>query len=188
VGDRGTVSAMLALSQVLLTLLYGPLGCRGATPPREPGPLVAPDAWEWVDAAEDPFSDRPSAVSCDEGAWLMEAIGPDDSLSVDTTDCDYLAVRQPALLDVEPGDELFVRLWHYDLSAGADAEAHAALWFGGALSWEDRVPIPSESGMLAPEWAAEVAVSAGEDIYFHLHNHGANSYNLIEVSVTPPQD
>jgi len=175
---------MLLLS---LTLL-GPIACRGATVPRDPGPLVDPTAWEWVDAADDPFDDRPDDVSCPEDAWPLEVIGPDDSLSVDTADCDYLTVRQPALIAVEPGDALFMRLWHYELDASSAATAHAALWFGGALSWEDEVSIPSESGMLAPEWEAGAAVAAGDDVYFHLHNHGANSYNLIEVSVTPPQD
>lgn len=170
---------MSALMSIAMTL-----ACR---PQRAPAALVKPEAWVWTEASEDPSGDRPASVSCDEDAWYPEAIGLDESLAVDTLDCDYLAVHQPLLADVLEGDGLFVRLWHYELSAPEPTSAHWALHVGDALLYEETLDIPAESGMSAPEWTAERDYAAGEAVYFHLHNHGANSYNLIELSVIPPE-
>jgi hypothetical protein len=56
---------------------------------------------------------------------------------------------------------------------------------GGDVAWQARVPIPSGSGLLSPEWLASRELPAGTPVHFHLHNHGANSWSLIELSVGP---
>jgi hypothetical protein len=169
-------------------MLFLLLACRGAAAPRDAAPLVDPELWAEAAADEDPFGDRPDAVSCDEGGWYVEELGPDLSLAVDTIGCDYFTGSQPALVSLLAGDTLSGRLWHYDLDAMDGGEAHAAVMIGGELVWEEYVPIPSESGMLLPEVVVERDFEAGEEVWFHLHNHGSNSYNLIDLIATPPEE
>jgi hypothetical protein len=70
------------------------------------------------------------------------------------------------------------------LTAPAASEAHLALQVGEHLIWEAFVPIPTDSDLLMDTWTAPADIPAGEDIYFHVHNHGNNEYNLIEVSLS----
>ncbi len=144
-----------------------------------------PSLWTLTAEADDPFSDRPASFTCADDAWGAELIGPEMSLHLDTEDCAYLTVQQPSLMEIREGDLLFLRLWHYELTSSDGGEGHAALMTGAGLLWEEYIPIPAESGMSAPEWEADVNLPEGEIIWFHLHNHGSNSWNLIEVSDTP---
>ena len=153
--------------------------------PRPEAQLVDAVRWAEVASPDDPFDDRPDGSFCETGAWLPEDLNLELSLGVDTGDCNYLTVVQPLLADVIPGDELYMRLWHYELIAGRPAQAHAALWADGQVLWDVWVPIPSESGMVAPRWISQIYLEEGTPIMFHLHNHGANSWNLIEVSRNP---
>ena len=155
-------------------------------PPRAPGDLIDPEAWVFVDAAQDPFSDRPTDPACEDDAWGAELMGPEMSLGVDTADCHYLVVRQPALAEALAGDALFMRLWHYELVADDAAEAVAAAWAARDEIWRERVAIPAPSGMLAPEWEAPVDIAEGDDVYFRISNHGSNAWNLLELSFAPP--
>jgi len=172
------------MTPALHALLLG-LGC---AEPRAPGELVDPEAWSYVDAGRDPFSDRPADPQCGDDAWGPELMGPEMSLGIDTESCHYLVVRQPALAEVLEGDMLFMRLWHFELTASVDAvEAVAALWAGGREIWRGGEEIPSESAMLAPEWGAPVDIPEGDDVYFRISNHGSNAWNLLELSFTPPE-
>lgn len=47
--------------------------------------------------------------------------------------------------------------------------------------FDEHVPIPSESGMIAPTVVAPKAYPRGTPVYFHLHNHGQNTWNLLEL-------
>jgi len=168
-----------------LLLLTGALTGCPTEPEPEPEPiwLVDHHAWEYVeDPADDPLDDRPDPIECLDTAWSYEFIG-EGSLELRTIDCNYLAVRQPALTDVAAGEELHVRLWHHELTAADPAEAHAAIVAQGEVIWEIRHDIPGDSGMDAPTWAAEEDIDAGDEIVFHLHNHGTNTWNFIELSV-----
>jgi hypothetical protein len=113
---------------------------------------------------------------------MSEALGGDDAFSVDTGRCSYLTVMQPALRAVAAGEVLQVRLWHFDLTAFEPAEAHAAVLVDGLALLDERVPIPSPGGLLVKEVPAERVIPAGAPVYFHLHNHGTNSWSLVEVS------
>ena len=145
--------------------------------------LVDPQAWTWTD--NDPIGDGPEAVLCPDEAWGVEAFDNEVALEVDTALCNLLSVQQTVLVDVSTRDTLYMRLWHDTLSASEPAEAHAALWADGQLLWEDWVPIPSESGMLAPSVRPSLPLAAGSRIVFHLHNHGSNSWSLLELTRNP---
>jgi hypothetical protein len=50
---------------------------------------------------------------------------------------------------------------------------------------DERIPIPRPGGLIARQRTLERALPAGAPVYFHLHNHGANSWSLVEVSAGP---
>lgn len=156
-----------------------------SAPVRPRAPLVASDSWEIVSAEEDPFPDRLSNASCPEDAYMPELLGAEPVFSVDTGDCTYITARQPALRDVAKGETFVARVWHFALDAGESAEAHVALRIGDTTVLDARVPIPSAGGLIAVEEPAISAFSAGTPIYFHLHNHGDNSWSLVELSAGP---
>lgn len=58
-----------------------------------------------------------------------------------------------------------------------------AFAFGGREVWrlERRVPFPPAVEAFTVELTAPVP--AGTSIFFHVHNHGANSYYLLAVDV-----
>ena len=82
-------------------------------------------------------------------------------------------------------DVLELRLWHSNLEADEPAEAHAALRIADELVWEDYIPIPTDSAMMTARIEHHPAFAQGAPVVFHLHNHGSNSWNLLEVSVSP---
>lgn len=141
-------------------------------------------AWERVnDAAEDVFGDeRPEDLLCDEILGIgTEMFGPDLVLEINTDFCDYATVRQPTLRPLLAGDTVTLRAWHYELTTPAPAEAHLALAIDGALVWETYVPSPAEGAFVDAELVVERDVPTGAELQFHVHNHGANSYDLLSI-------
>jgi hypothetical protein len=147
--------------------------------------LVVPALWQVLEPAEDPFDDRPAEIHCGAGAAMAELLGGEGSFSVDTGACDYLTVTQGTRRAVAAGELLKVRLWHFDLSAPEPAEAHAAVRVDGLPLLDERIPIPKPGGLITAQLLAPRAIPQGAPVLFHLHNHGANSWSLVEVSAGP---
>ena len=53
-----------------------------------------------------------------------------------------------------------------------------------STSWTKRLPIPAEGGLIVKEVRATSAIPAGSTVFFHLHNHGMNSWALVELSAS----
>jgi hypothetical protein len=164
----------------ILALMLYQMGC--STEPPEPEMLVNHELWVETDPSDDPFSDRPEKIDCNPLAYGHEFIG-EHSFEVETQNCDYITARQPSLTDVEVGDELKFRLWHNAL-VGPEGESHISVMLVDTVLWDLHLAIPGESGLLSDVFISEVDAPAGSDIFFHLHNHGANTYNFIDFSVT----
>jgi hypothetical protein len=174
----------------------GALAPRGAgldlSPPDSGAPeqaahtgLALPERWSLLDATADPFSDRPAVVDCPMAGVTPETLSDERVLGVETGWCNYLTASQPTLRAVAAGEEIKVRLWHFELFASEPAEAHAAVLVDGLAVLDERVPIPGPGGLIVRKVVAARAIPAGATAYFHLHNHGANSWALVEVSVGP---
>jgi hypothetical protein len=157
----------------------------GAAPRAERIPLVVHDLWRRVEAPADPFEDRPALAGCSASATMAEVLAGESAFSIDTGSCNYLTARQPTLFDVAEGQPINVRLWHFELSAPEPAEAHVAVVIDGLLLLDERVAIPHAGGLISKQVRAARAIPAGATVYLHLHNHGANSWSLIEVSSGP---
>jgi hypothetical protein len=156
-------------------------------PARARASLVDPSAWQVMAAVDDPFADRPEDPSCADGSFVPEWLADEAVFSVDTGGCSYLTARQSTLRQVAAGESLALRVWHFALTAGESAVAHVAVQLGDELLLDQSVAIPSKGGLLSLEQVAPSAVPAGTPVYFHLHNHGDNSWSFVELSAGPPQ-
>ena len=147
--------------------------------------LVASNAWRVMGAVDDPFDDRPEGASCPDGAYMAELLSETPVFSVDTGDCTYLTAEQRSLRHVVAGEKLVVRVWHFALHASESALAHVAVRVGERTLLDTTVPIPAAGGLINIEQAASESIPEGAPVYFHLHNHGDNSWSLVELSTGP---
>lgn len=160
------------------------LGACGGEPPPETdagtpapipeGPLLDPNAWTIVEAADDPFDDRPADVDCRVGGFGPEA----GIFEVETDICPYLTAVQPLPADIPAGAKLTTVVWHLALFAEAPARGHVAVQVADTLVFETAPPIPGPEGVYPVEWIAPEPLPAGTPVYFHVHNHGYNSWRL----------
>jgi hypothetical protein len=146
-------------------------------------PLARPEEWVVTDALHDPFGDRPADADCASTGYMPEVLSGELVFSVDTGLCSYLTATQPSLLAVEPDSTFFVRVWHFALTAPEDSEAHVAIRIGDHDIVNRMVPIPAPGGLLVDSGPIGRSFPAGTPVYFHLHNHGDNSWSFIELSV-----
>jgi hypothetical protein len=154
-------------------------------PAAERTSLVDSTAWQVMPAAEDPFSDRPEDAACPDDAYMPEWLAEESVFSVNTGGCTYLTARQPVLRHVAAGETLVLRVWHFALDAGESAQAHVAVRLGDATLLDTSVAIPSAGGLLRVAQVAPRPISEGTAVYFHLHNHGDNSWSFVELSTGP---
>ncbi|MCX4241360.1 hypothetical protein [Paraliomyxa miuraensis] len=177
-------------------LVLCPLACEDPGPPPEPEPteLVELTAWERVaDPADDVFgAERPADLVCDEVLGvIIELLGGEPVLEIDTDFCNYATVEQPSLRTLRPGDRIAISVWHYDLTAPEPTQAHLALAIDGELVWEQHLPVPTAPALIEDELEIDREIPAGAPLQFHVHNHGANTYDLVSLEVvddeaTPP--
>lgn len=160
-------------------------GCSGGTPLQSPpAALIRNPSWELVPEEEDPFLDmRPADWFCDPSGHRFEVLQGRPSLQVETQFCNYVTLRQGIREPVRQGDELYVSLWHFQLTIPSGAVAHMAVAANGCVLWEARRRIPTTAEFLESRFPAPFAMPEGTPVYFHIQNHGANTYHLLEISV-----
>lgn len=148
--------------------------------------LVEPLAWNVQPKNRDAFfNHRPEEVVCErDTGWLVE----EDALEVRTEFCNYLSLSQESLLDLEAGTELELVLSHSALNFNAPATAHIAVSIGGNSIWETTVDIPSENNLLKETLVLPFAVSGGDPIEVHLHNHGDNTWTVHSLDALISSD
>lgn len=109
-------------------------------------------------------------------------------MEVNTGYCNWGTFEQPLLEDVAAGELVRPRLWHFELTSFEPAEGYAGVAIDGEVTWEYRVAIPSPSALAADGWITDVDIPAGTPVQFHVHNHGLNSWNLVEITAGPPDE
>lgn len=185
------------MSRWLLILALVSLTCcsdgasSGDTPP---GPTSSPrpsggalvNLFDWEVADADPFADtRPEGADCDPEAHGTEELGGFWVYSIETEACGWLTLRQPTAVAASPGDHIQVSVWHFALTAPEPATALVGLALADRVLVTMEEPIPAEGRLMLLDHIVETPVPAGTDLYFHLHNHGANSWHLVEVTINP---
>ncbi len=160
-------------------------GCATDTPTvaTEPRTLVDHSAWAQAPLPDDPWaSHQPASIACGIAGWYVEY----DVLEIDTARCNYAWIEHPALVAVPVGHTVTTVFSHFDLQAPEPAEAHAAILFGNEVQWETTVAIPQPGDVTALSWQATTALSAGDPIRIHLHNHGQNFWSLDRLIAHVP--
>ncbi len=143
-------------------------------------PLIALGMFEKTTASDDPFEDRPSDVVCEFGFGLEDGF-----FEVESDVCRYGAFSQATLAPIRAGDTVDFLLLHENLvSDTPNAQAHIAVAFGDDIVYETLIDIPAEANFLDEQWVSTLEVPEGTPVHFHVHNHGINSYRLVELAVT----
>jgi hypothetical protein len=162
------------------------VGCSANEPaPSVPPPtfqaLVPLEGWRSVARDADPFIDDPStAPACVGPGFRLEPV--DDWLEIDTGLCNWVTLAGDAAAAVSEGQLLKLTVSHYNLEAGAPAEAHLSLTLDDCEAWSKRIPIPNPAAVYEEQFASPCAVAANGRVLFHLDNHGQNTYQLQELS------
>ncbi|MEE2827753.1 MAG: hypothetical protein VX498_01075 [Myxococcota bacterium] len=152
-----------------------------ACPESEPATiqsLINHEAWVEVSPGLDPFDDhRPAEVECTEGGWGME----DGVFEVETDRCPYGTFTQPLLYEPLTDTPIRISLWHLGLFATPPTEGHVVVQIGDETLFQEFPAIPAESELWDWSGVPTEAHEAGSPIYFHLHNHGTNSWRLGDI-------
>jgi hypothetical protein len=151
------------------------------TPRTDPITLIDQSLWQAQPTSEgDPLAEhRPGEVVCPEYAWEVEGT----ILEVDTGACNYLSVVQPSQLAIRECDTVQVTVSHFNLYAPEPAEGHVAVALDGDLVLDEVRAIPHPSDFIYLRWQAKRAYPAGVPVVFHVHNHGVNEWQFVDISV-----
>ena len=68
------------------------------------------------------------------------------------------------------------------------AEGHVALAVDGVTLWERTVAIPSDPCSYTDVFESPLTAAAGATLQLHLHNHGANTWNVFRVERAPADE
>ncbi|MEE9383783.1 MAG: hypothetical protein V3V08_10250 [Nannocystaceae bacterium] len=147
---------------------------------KEPTSLVDHAAWALVAVEDDPLAGhRPEIVVCGPDGIILHDTGTFD---IYTGECNYYAATQPSRVAIAEGDRVEVGFWHGDLFADDPGFAHVALLLGDTVVWEVAPEIPAASQVALGVWEATFDWPQGAPMTYHVHNHGPNTYVLVDVT------
>jgi hypothetical protein len=180
--------AAFARVVVVGACVFGP-ACTGEAEWCE-GDAIALDAHDYrlLAVDEDPFFDEndPALTPCQEESDVrVETLGIEPSVTVETTYCNHATVMQRLPVLLHEGTRVHTRIWYYSQSSFEGAVANVRLRFDDEDLITREVPIPSESALISEDAVMPREMPVGTPVFFHVGNHGDNSWNLLEVSLFP---
>ena len=177
---RVTIAALLSLTCCADDSVEAPT----PEPPPSSGAWANPFDWQVADV--DPFAEtRPEGADCDPESHGAEELGGVWVYSIETEACHWLTLRQPTALAAQAGDHIQATVWHFALTAAEPATALVGLAVADGVLVTMEEAIPAEGRLLILDHVLVDPIPAGTDLYFHLQNHGANSWHLVEVNINP---
>ena len=104
-------------------------------------------------------------------------------VEINTGRCDEITLTQPTLIPLKQGDRLRIIAWHSQLISEDPTPHEGAfmLAIGGQLVWSEHSPIPGPARSFDLILQTQVDIAAGEPVHLHVHNHGANAWNLLSI-------
>ena len=147
--------------------------------------LVDHGLWESSEPVDPWPEHRPTTTDCSPLAWGDEGGSEGSSLEINTGACDYLVLIQASLQAVAGGDVVSFVARHGELDAAEPAEGHVGLVFDGWVLLDELGSIPATEESWTLSEPAPRDIAEGAPIVFHLHNHGANTWNLDSLTVAP---
>ena len=146
--------------------------------------LVRGEAWSLAPPSDDPYQERRGEREvCRASDFGEEYSG----VEISTVYCDYMTVTQPLLTDISAGDRLEVIVWHSPLLSDAPSSGALAITLGAAELWSTPLTIPADARSWTLTLSAPIDLVAGDPVYFHVRNHGANTYTLLSIRLGRPQ-
>ncbi|MBM4266987.1 MAG: hypothetical protein FJ144_10285 [Deltaproteobacteria bacterium] len=139
--------------------------------------------------ARDPFVPLQQPGSfCDPSAVMTTLDLIEPALEVDTNICSYATIMQPARTSIQPGEDLFLRVWHFALEEPRGGTAIVSMMMGGKIVWQESFPIPTDSGLSFPCFVPDEPVVAGEPIYFNVQYRLPPGGSVPSSHEAAPQD
>lgn len=144
--------------------------------------LVPLEAWSSVARDDDPFvTDPEAAPACVGPGFRLETA--EQRLEFETGLCNWVTLTGKALFDVRRDQQLQLEFSHYNLDAAAPATAELKLAFPDCDVWTKQIAIPGAAAVYKEQFASPCTLTAGQDVLFHLHNHGQNTYQVQDLAV-----
>ena len=148
--------------------------------------LVNVFGWSVVELEHDPFYELWSNnVRYRENEHGVELLADVWVYSVQTGNCNWLTVQQPSRNLVRAGDLVRAEIWHFALTAPEAASAWVGLASADGILVKIREPIPQAARLIELEFTAQRDITEDTPIYFHVSNHGANSWHLLNIEINP---
>jgi len=140
------------------------------------------EAWQPVDANDDPFADhRPAEVRCI--TLLTEGEEEAMRFEVRTEGCNWASLQQPLPAKARAGAWLVGEVFHNTLWAEDPTTGHLALAVGDDVVWEAFPAIPGPFQTYPIDVQLPSAYPEGTLVTLHVHNHGPNAYTWLPLSV-----
>jgi hypothetical protein len=150
-------------------------------------PVATATAFVLAEPDAGPFRPNDGEIPCGNDRARLQPFGAEQAFEVDTVEgCGFATATQPSLQALTTDDELQMRIFYFSQTTFPAAEAEVAMAIGEDVVFAEQVAIPAVSGLLPSDRqrrrvAAPAAV--GTPVYFHIGNHGDNSWNFLELSV-----
>jgi hypothetical protein len=152
------------------------------------GSLVHSYAWATTELQQDPFNKYWSDhVRCGEDEHGLELLADIWAYSIQTGNCNWLTLEQPTLSTIQKGDIIRAEIWHFFLSALEPASARVALATKDGILAEAMELIPQPAHLMELEFRAVTSIEKNTPIDFHISNHGANSWHLLNIQINPEE-
>ncbi len=144
--------------------------------------ILRHDLWDYVLPTSDPFySHDPDADPCPSVGYKAE----NGFFELETDYCAIASFSQPVPEDLSAGTRLRFVVWNLDLWAPEPYEALRFLRLGEVEIWTVTTPVPGDEDVEELILDVPVDVPAGTLAWFHLRNHGVNSWRIGDVERAP---
>lgn len=135
--------------------------------------------WRQVPREQDPYRSMAPSGKCEDVAYKLE----DGVIEVETGICTFFTVDQTLSRDLKAGQTLKVIFWHLQLTAASSANAYVSFTIGTTSIYVKKIPIPSGPEVYEETITLKQDFKKGEPLYFHIHNHGSNSWKLLALEL-----
>ena len=104
--------------------------------------------------------------------------------SIQTGGCNWLTIEQPTLTAVREGDLTATAALCILRPSTRPRSARVGL-ATYAILIHVMEPIPQPGRLIELDFRAESPIAKNSMIYFHISNHGANSWHLLNIQINP---
>lgn len=113
-------------------------------------------------------------IACSPFALRREA----SWLEVSTVDCNYASLLHRLSEDVPAGSVIRGQVAWATLASTAPALGTLAFAMSDGVLWSHDVDIPGQADIVDVQFVLNQAEPAGSELYFHVRNHGYNTWQL----------